>query len=66
VPSGAGHVARVADHLHEVFQAAWGVVDNCECDEDTSCYSYLRNYGNQFVHDELNRGAAVKILSSIV
>jgi hypothetical protein len=63
VPGGAGHVSRVSDHLYDVFEAAWGVVTNCECGEDTSCYSCLRNYNNQFYHDDLVRGAASNIIA---
>ena len=63
VPGGAGHVARVYDHLYDVFLSARNVVSSCECGEDTSCYSCLRNYRNQFVHDKLTRGSAMNIIS---
>jgi hypothetical protein len=63
VPGGAGHVARVSDHLYEVFTEAWKVVSNCKCGEDTSCYGCLRNYNNQFHHDDLVRGLAAIIIA---
>jgi ATP-dependent helicase YprA (DUF1998 family) len=58
VPGGAGHVRRIADEMEDVFHAAWKRVDQCECGEETSCYECLRNYRNQFFHDQLERGLA--------
>jgi hypothetical protein len=38
-------------------------VARCECGEDTSCYQCLRNYYNQFCHDDLRRGPARDFLA---
>ena len=66
VPGGAGHVKRFIDKFGELSREALQLVRNCECGEDTSCYGCLRNFGNQAMHNELNRGSAKEILSSIV
>ena len=66
VPGGAGHVRRIADELKDVFLAAWERVDQCECGEETSCYECLRNYRNQYYHDQLKRGLARDFLSSVL
>ena len=66
VPGGAGHVRRIADELKDVFLAAWERVDGCECGEETSCYECLRNYRNQYYHDQLKRGLARDFLSSVL
>ncbi len=34
----------------------------CGCTEETSCYGCLRNYLNQFFHDNLSRGLAHKYI----
>ena len=62
VPGGAGHVRRIArdaDRLVSVLRAALKGLEECECggeEGNTSCYGCLRNYRNQFCHDELKRG----------
>ena len=56
---GAGHVKRVANDLEGVLgEALSRVSGSCGCSEDTSCYGCLRNYGNQFEHEHIIRGAA--------
>ena len=62
VPGGAGHVERINNKLFQVAESALKKVSNCECGEDTSCYNCLRNYRNQFYHDDLQRGMAIKLL----
>jgi len=66
VPGGAGHVERIYEKLHETAIIAFDKVSNCECGEDTSCYNCLRNYQNQRFHDELQRGLARDLLSSML
>lgn len=66
VPGGAGHVERIQSHLPEVFKAAYQRVERCECGPETSCYECLRNYYNQYYHDELQRGLVVEFLSRIL
>ena len=66
VPGGAGHVLRIHDHLKETFQIAYDRLYNCECGIETSCYNCLRNYQNQYFHDILQRGSAIKNLGLII
>lgn len=62
-PGGAGHVKRIAKNLEGVMEEALlHVSGGCGCSEDTSCYGCLRNYGNQFEHEHLIRGAAKEYL----
>jgi ATP-dependent helicase YprA (DUF1998 family) len=63
VPGGAALVQRILDDPVPVFRAAWRRVARCECGEDTSCYQCLRNYYNQFCHDDLRRGPARDFLA---
>ncbi len=70
VPGGAGHVRRVAENLLEVLYAARERVDGrCRCGGGpegpgtTSCYGCLRNYRNQFYHDQLKRVDALNFLN---
>ena len=66
VPGGAGHVKRLihGDKLLEVFESALNKLENCTCGEETSCYSCLRNYQNQFCHHLLRRGNIFNFLYS--
>ncbi len=66
VPGGAGHVERIHNKLYQVAASALEKVSSCECGEDTSCYNCLRNYRNQFYHDDLQRGMAMKLLEVIL
>jgi len=66
VPGGAGHVQRIATELIPAFQAALRRVDTCECGAETSCYECLRNYRNQFHHDQLQRGLARDFLAQVL
>lgn len=66
VPGGAGHAQRIAQSLPRLFRAALERVESCECGEETSCYGCLRSYDNQTVHDVLSRGAAAKVLRTVV
>jgi hypothetical protein len=60
---GAGHVKRIFMNLKAVLAAAKNRVDgSCGCGPETSCYGCLRNYGNQFEHDDLVRGLTYKYL----
>jgi len=50
----------------QVTESALKKVSSCECGEDTSCYNCLRNYRNQFYHDDLQRGMAIKLLEEML
>lgn len=61
---GSGFVKRVFLHFEDVVRSAREVVSGiCGCTEETSCYGCLRNYANQYYHDELSRGLAYRYLS---
>jgi ATP-dependent helicase YprA (DUF1998 family) len=62
VPGGAGHARYIGERLAEVVDAATLRVNSCECGPETSCYSCLRSYANQYIHEELSRGAAARVL----
>jgi hypothetical protein len=70
VPGGAGHVKRLAEsrgtlkHLLETTRDK--VKGDCGCGEETSCYGCLRNYRNQFCHDELKRGLVKRFLERLL
>ncbi len=66
VPGGAGHVKRIIDkeNFYEVLKSALARVKNCSCGLETSCYGCLRNYQNQFCHEQLKRGIILKFLES--
>jgi Zn-finger nucleic acid-binding protein len=70
VPGGAGHVHRLMegeDLLKELLTATISKVDGkCGCAKDTSCYGCLRNYRNQFCHDNLKRGLVSRFLKGIL
>ncbi|MGC8829959.1 MAG: DEAD/DEAH box helicase [Verrucomicrobiia bacterium] len=64
VPGGAGHVKRLMDekNFNDVLKSALARVDNCSCGVETSCYGCLRNYQNQFCHEQLKRGIILDFL----
>lgn len=66
VPGGAGHVRRIFEEPAVVFQNAYERVANECCGPETSCYECLRNYRNQWFHDDLVRGLARDLLAGII
>ncbi|MBI2195074.1 MAG: DEAD/DEAH box helicase [Planctomycetes bacterium] len=73
VPGGAGHAVRVGQELREILRAARDRVGGrCGCGDgpggkgDTSCYGCLRNYRNQWAHQELQRGPIFEYLSRVL
>jgi len=71
VPGGAGHVRRIARNeatLLDVLRAALERLESCNCggeQRNTSCYGCLRNYRNQFCHDQLARGVVIDFLKGL-
>lgn len=64
VPGGAGHVKRILDEVQLIdsIEKAYEIVSNCDCGGekmDTSCYSCLRNYRNQYCHEKMKRKYAI-------
>lgn len=69
VPGGAGHVKRIAeskDSLRQLIEKSMDKVKCQRCGEETSCYNCLRNYHNQYCHDELKRGLVKEFLERIL
>jgi hypothetical protein len=69
VPGGAGHVKHLASPymLKRLLEKTKDKVQgNCGCGEETSCYGCLRNYRNQFCHDELKRGMIKEFLEGLL
>ena len=62
VAGGAGHVRRLREALPDLFGAARERVESCSCGIETSCYSCLRSYSNQWWHADLSRDAAIAAL----
>lgn len=66
VAGGAGHVRRIVTEDGEVFQRvlkrAHQIVSTCKC--EPSCYSCIRNYYNQKIHDKLDRNKAAAFLAA--
>lgn len=56
---GSGFVKYIYNNFEKVLREARNKVSgNCGCTEETSCYGCLRNYSNQYFHDEISRGLA--------
>lgn len=67
VPGGAGHCRRILNSIPRVIRRAQQLLAGCDCDPDsTGCYGCLCDYQNQFAHDELSRGTALKYLNMLV
>ena len=59
-PGGSGYVKSLKDEIvfETVLREARKIVGRCKCggeDANTSCYSCLRSYSNQRIHDRLQR-----------
>ncbi len=68
VPGGAGHVKRLLNKnaiISSLKEALRKINRDC-CDEDTSCYSCLRNYYNQSHHNKLQRKLAIEVLYRLI
>jgi len=65
VPGGAGCVLQIPDRITEILNTAHKNIANCECGEETSCYSCLRNYRNSIRHDQLSRHEALQFLLNV-
>ncbi|MDR2024593.1 MAG: DUF1998 domain-containing protein [Hungatella sp.] len=66
VAGGAGHVRRMVTEdgkiFKQVIEKAISITKSCTC--NPSCYSCLRNYYNQKIHDRLNRKYAYDFLEN--
>jgi ATP-dependent helicase YprA (DUF1998 family) len=64
VPGGAGHIKRLIENenIIEIIRNSKNKLENCTCGLDTSCYGCLRNYQNQYFHNELSRGIVLDFI----
>lgn len=66
-PGGAGLAQTLNERLDEVLDAALVLAENCtDCTQDSSCYSCIRTYGNQWRHEHLTRLSATEVLTGIL
>ena len=66
-PGGAGLAQALNERLEEVLDAALRLASNCQdCTADSSCYSCIRTYGNQWRHEHLTRQSARDVLTCIL
>lgn len=70
-PGGAGHVKRLDNEtvLNNVFRETLNIMEKCTCggeQGDTSCYSCLRSYKNQKIHDLLKRKDVIEFCRDIL
>ena len=60
---GSGFVKYIYNNFEKVLREARNKVSGiCGCTEETSCYGCLRNYSNQYFHDEIARGLAYRYI----
>jgi hypothetical protein len=64
---GSGFTKHIYENFEKVLREAKHKVSGiCECTEETSCYGCLRNYSNQYYHDDLSRGLAYHYLDWLI
>lgn len=66
VPGGAGHVKNIKDNLLTVLEEARKTLNCDDCAPDTSCYRCLKDYDNQYYHNQLKRHEARDYLDLLV
>jgi ATP-dependent helicase YprA (DUF1998 family) len=66
VPGGAGFALQIAERVPMIMHGALRHVDTDCCGPETSCYRCLRTYANEWYHDELKRGRALRQLQMIL
>lgn len=70
-PGGSGYVKQISNEktLIKVFENTLMLMKSCDCGGElmnTSCYSCLRNYQNQYQHEFLVRGYVVNFFDRIL
>jgi len=67
VPGGAGYAPQILQpkNFRESIAAALAVT-TCDCDEESSCYSCLRNMWNQDLHHLMQRGPIQAFLEALL
>ncbi len=67
-PGGSGNVKRLNNEevITRLLKKAYSIAKNCECDEDSSCYSCLRTYYNQKYHDKIKRRYVIDYIGKVL
>ncbi len=64
---GSGFVKHIFLNFDKVLREARNKVSGiCGCTPETSCYGCLRNYSNQFFHDQISRGMAYDYINWLI
>ena len=58
--SGAGYAVNVQDNMREILDKIEQYLQKCDC--DSACFNCLKHYRNQYVHNHLDRHAALDFL----
>lgn len=66
VPGGAGHARRIGRDVPLLLEASLRVLEGCTCGSETACYGCIKSYGNQYIHDKLQRGPAARLLADVL
>lgn len=66
VPGGAGHVRNIQENMDLVLEEARNILNCSDCAPDTSCYHCLKDYGNQYHHQDLKREEALAFLDLLM
>ncbi len=68
VPGGAGHCKELGTKkavLMRALEEGKKLVEDCDCSPESSCYSCLRDYSNQYYHLQLSRKAALDLFDEL-
>jgi ATP-dependent helicase YprA (DUF1998 family) len=65
-PGGSGLSQSISEKLDHVLIVAERILQDCDCDGDSSCYSCIRNYRNQSRHEHLSREKALQFLRELI
>jgi len=65
MPGGTGFLPQIAQFWPAVCRCAVQALEHCPGGCETACYSCLKHFRNQHVHDELNRFKAIEILRGL-
>jgi len=63
LPGGAGYTKLVKDNLQMVLDETERLLNGCTC--ESSCYSCIRHYSNNFLHASLDRVLAYALLKHL-
>lgn len=63
LPGGAGYTKLVRDNLGKVLDETERLLSSCTC--ESSCYSCIRHYSNNFLHNSLDRNLAYSLLKHL-